>query len=210
MPAKRSSDEASSADESKIRPGAPWEAADRACVERALRERRTINRFQSQLPPREWILEALELARFAPNHKLSNPWRFYLLGRRTVEKVAGLNARLVREAKGEEAARKKLTRWLEMPGWLAVTHLRSDDRVREREDYAATACAIHNLSLALWTRGVGVKWTTGEVTRHPDFYEAIGADPFEETCAGLLWYGFPEDVPQTRRTALDELLHERP
>lgn len=210
MPAKRPSEDPSSDRDSEVRSGQPWDESHRQILHRGLRERRTVNRFQSQVPPREWVIEALDLARWAPNHRHTNPWRFYLLGRRTVEKVAGVNARLVRETKGEEAARKKLTRWLEMPGWLVVTHLRSDDPVREREDYAATCCAIHNFSLSLWTRGVGVKWTTGPVTRHQDFYEAVGIDPFEEQTAGLLWYGFPEEVPESRRTDLDELLSERP
>ena len=56
-----------------------------------------------------------------PNHKRTEPWRFHLLGPKTVRRVCELNAELVAAAKGEAAGAKKLTRWLAMPGWLVVT-----------------------------------------------------------------------------------------
>ncbi|MEZ5979257.1 MAG: nitroreductase family protein [Planctomycetota bacterium] len=71
----------------------PFDGAAREAADRLLRERRTVHEFDGRTPLREVVLEALDLARYAPNHKLTNPWKWYWLGRRTIEKVCGPNAR---------------------------------------------------------------------------------------------------------------------
>lgn len=180
-------------------------------VKEAIRNRRTIHVFAPELPPREAVLEAIELARWAPNHHGTEPWHFYLLGRETAEAIARLNAELVAARKGEAAARGKLERWLAVPGWLLVTCDRNDaDALRAREDYAACCCAVQNLQLALWSEGIGVKWTTGEVTRDPRFYDIVWVDPECETVVGLLWYGYPAEIPRVARKPLEEILVDLP
>ena len=173
--------------------------------------RRTIHDFKAhELPPQEIILQALELARWAPNHHLSEPWHFYLLGHETATAIAHLNADLVTANKGAAAGQAKLDRWLTIPGWLVVTCDNSADPTRSREDYAACCCAIQNFMLYLWSHSIGVKWTTGAVTRSPDFYDLIWVNPDLETVVGLLWYGYPADVPQPQRKPLDMSMVELP
>lgn len=175
-----------------------------------IRQRRTIHAFEDKVPPKEAVVQAIELARWAPNHHLTQPWSFYLLGRETAASIAQLNARLVAAATGPNAARAKLERWRKIPGWLVVTCRRSADEIRAREDYAACCCAIQNFQLALWEQGIGVKWTTGEVTRETGFYELIGADPDREQVVGLLWYGYPAVIPRTEREPVAAIVIERP
>lgn len=170
--------------------------------------RRSINFFEPDPPPRELILRAIDLARWAPNHHLTEPWHFYLLSDETKEAIVQLNAEIVTQAKGSAAGEAKRERWSGIPGWLVVTCDRSEDPLRAEEDYAACCCAIHSLSLYLWSQGVGVKWTTGEVTRDPRFYEAIWADPQAERVVGLLWYGTPAEIPVTVRKPVAEILIE--
>ncbi|HET8701186.1 MAG TPA: nitroreductase [Nitrococcus sp.] len=193
---------------------APEVAAAREAVAQTvanvIRSRRSINRFQPQTPPREIIRRALELARWAPNHYLTEPWHFYLLGPRTQQAVIELNAELTSAARGAEAGEAKRRKWAAIPGWLAVTCDRSVDARRAREDYAACACAIHNLALYLWSEGIGVKWTTGAVTREPRFYDLLWVDPEIEIVVGLLWYGYPDEAPQSRRRPLEQSLVELP
>ena len=180
-------------------------------VSKLISTRRTIHDFKTgELPPKETILQALELARWAPNHHLSEPWHFYLLGRETAAAIAHLNADLVTAAKGAEAGQAKRDRWLSIPGWLVVTCDNSADPVRSREDYAACCCTIQNFMLYLWSQSIGVKWTTGAVTRHTDFYDLIWVNPDLETIVGLLWYGYPADIPQPQRKPLDMSLVELP
>lgn len=173
-----------------------------------IRTRRTIHSFKPELPPRDTILQAIDLAHWAPNHRLTEPWRFYLLGRETAEAVARLNAEQISRIKGAQAAHAKLQRWRTMPGWLVVTCENSDDPVRSREDYASCCCAIHNFALYLWSEGIGVKWNTGAVTRDPAFYDLISADPQVETMVAMLWYGYPAEIPRMQRKPVTQMIVE--
>src|SRR5690606_24500642 len=147
-------------------------------IAEVIRSRRTIHLFEPErVPPDEEILAAIELARWAPNHHLTEPWRFYILGRQTADAIAHLNAELVTKSRGEAAGRAKLERWLAIPGWMVVTSRRSPDPVRDREDYAAYCCAIQSLQLYLWRRGIGTKWTTGKVTQTARFFRPRNTRP---------------------------------
>lgn len=180
-------------------------------VAKVVRSRRTIHLFKPEpVPSQEHILEALDLARWAPNHYLTEPWRFYLLGRETAEAIARLNARQVAESRGESAGDAKLQRWIQIPGWMVVTCKRSEDERRQREDYAACCCAVQNVQLVLWSKGIGTKWTTGSVTRSREFFEILDIDPNEERLVSMLWYGYAEEVPSPKRKPVKEILEMRP
>ena len=91
---------------------------------------------------------------------------------------------------------------------MVVTCAGSDDPLREREDYAACCCAMQNFCLFLWGHGIGVKWSTGAVTREPRFYEILQADPDAESVVGLFWYGYPAEIPDIDRRPLPEILRK--
>lgn len=173
---------------------------------RMIRERRSINFFNEKMPPQELILKAIDLARWVPNHHLTEPWRFYLLSEQCKKTIVELNAELVAKSKGEAAGEAKRKRWSSIPGWLVITCTRGDDELQNREDYAACCCATYAVCLYLWSHGIGTKWTTGEVTRDPRFYDAIWTDPQTEMVVGLLWYGYPVEIPVTARKPVSEIL----
>ena len=173
-------------------------------------QRRSISRFKPQTPPREILLEGLELACWAPNHRLTEPWHFYLIGAETRAAIIELNCELVAAKAGPAAAEAKRRSWSAVPGWLVVTCDNSSDTLREREDYAACACGLQNLALYLWEQGIGMKWTTGDVTRDPRFYDLIWVDPGAETVVGLIWYGYPDEAPDSVRAPLASRLVELP
>lgn len=175
-----------------------------------IRGRRTINLYLQTPVPRELVLEGIEAATWAPNHHVTEPWHFYLLGENTIRRCLDLCHDMVSAKKGPEAADFKRGSWSEKPGWLVVTCRRSEDGLREREDYAACAAAIQNLMLYLWKAGVGSKWTTGDMTRDPRFAEIIGFDEAEEFVVGLIWYGYPKVTPEQRRSDLGRRLTELP
>lgn len=174
-----------------------------------LRRRRSVERFLPERPPAELIEAAVECARWAPNHHLTQPWRFYDLGPETAAELVELNAELVASERGDAAANAKRDRWSAVPGWLVVTRTPCDDSVRAREDYAACCCATQNLMLYLTARGIGTKWTTGAVTREPRFHRIAGIDPSEEI-VGLIWYGYPAHRPRARRLPVAEILRRHP
>jgi len=175
-----------------------------------IRSRRTIHQFAPTVPPRATILRAIDVARWAPNHRLTEPWHFYLLGRKTAEAIAHLNAERITSERGVKAGEKKRLRWLAIPGWLVVTCRRAEDPVRAREDYAACACALQNFQLYLWSEGIGVKWTTGDVTQDPLFYPLLGIDPGQEALVGMMWYGYPAEIPTTQRKPVESIVTELP
>ncbi len=175
-----------------------------------LRSRRTINSFKAEKPHEDLIQKAIDLARWAPNHHLTEPWRFYLLGSETSQAIIELNAKIISQKKGREAGQKKIKQWSSIPGWLVVTMIKSDDPLQEQEDYAACSCAIQNLSLALWNEGIGIKWTSGAVIRDPEFYDLIWVDPEVESVVGLIWYGSPEEIPVSHRKPMEEIIVRLP
>ena len=177
---------------------------------RILRGRRTIDQFIQTSVPKELVLEAIEVATWAPNHYVSEPWRFILPGEETIERIVDLNATIVAEKKSPEHGEHKRRQWREKPGWLIVTSPYNDDEVREREDYAACCAAVQTFMLYLWKAGIGTKWTWGPITRDKRFFEIIGVDRYAEFVVGMIWYGYPKITPAQSRKGLHEVLQELP
>lgn len=180
-------------------------------VSEVIRTRRSITRFQVDvLPAENLIRRGIEHATWAPNHYLSQPWRFYLLGPDTVDRICRLNAELVQARQGDKAAEIKLQRWRSIPGWLLLTCGTNPDTLRRHEDYAACCCAAQNMMLYLWDQGIGMKWTTGEVTRDERFFRIVGIAPDAEEVVGLFWYGLPAESPESARQPVETVITQRP
>lgn len=173
-----------------------------------LRERRSIDLFASDAVDPATLLAAIEVARWAPNHRLTEPWKFYLFGPGTLRAFIDLAVELDVAAKGERAGPIRRARLEAVPGMFALTSARSDDALLERENYAACCCAAQNLMLYLWPRGIGVKWTTGGITRQQRFYDLLGMDSSKESLVGLFWYGVPKVVPVQKRRPVADIVTE--
>lgn len=185
--------------------------ADAGAFAAQLRARRSIDLFESEPIGTAALREAIEVARWAPNHRLTEPWRFYLIGAATKDKIVELSVAIDTAAKGEKAGALRRERLRAIPAFFVLTARRSStDALLEREDYAACCCAAQNLMLYLWQCGIGVKWTTGAVTRDPRFYEVLGIDAAQESVVGLFWYGIPKAVPAQRRRPVEDIVVERP
>ncbi len=189
---------------------APSSPLDIAAFAEALRGRRSIELYEPGPVDHAVLREAIEVARWAPNHRLTQPWRFYLIGPETQRAIADLVGAVETRNKGERVGELKRGRVLGMPGMFVVTSRRSSDELLDREDFAATACAAYSMMLYLWQRGVGTKWTTGSVTREPEFYELLGIDAEQERVVGLFWCGRPKVVPTQKRREPEEIIVERP
>jgi nitroreductase len=147
-------------------------------VETAIRTRRTHKAFGPEPLPREQVEELLELARWAPNHELTAPWRFRVLG-------PGSLARLKQAAGPEGAA--KLDR---APTLIVVSCALGGDLVRDEEDLHATAVAAYIVLLAAHGRGLAGYWRTPGVLRTDEGRLAVGL-PAGERFVGLLHLGPP-------------------
>jgi nitroreductase len=150
-------------------------------VEKAIRTRRTHKAFAAQ-PLDATVLEQLfELASWAPNHHLTSPWRFRVLGERARE-------RLMRLAESQEpGSAVKLQR---APTLVAVTAVQRGDPVQDREDLLATAVAAYLVLLGAHARGLAGYWRTVRLLDDPRGREILGLAP-SEIPVGLLYLGSP-------------------
>jgi len=158
-------------------------------VETAIRTRRTHKAFAPEPLPREEIDELLELANWAPNHNLTVPWRFRVIGPQTLRRL--------KEVAGPEGA-AKLDR---APTLVVVSCLLSGDPVADEEDLHATAVASYIVLLAAHGRGLAGYWRTPGLLRSEEGRAAVGL-PAEERFVGLLHLGQPrQERPVPERPA---------
>lgn len=173
-----------------------------------IRSRRTTKLFLKQPVDRKLILDAIEVARWAPNHHLTEPWHFYVLGSQKIQESVDLTQVVVTEIKNAKLGEFKAECAAAIPGWLVVTCDKSDDELQQLEDYASCACAIQNLMLYLSEAGVATKWATGPITRDVRFYELLGADPSAALVVGIIWYGYPKITPTQARQDVSSIITE--
>jgi nitroreductase len=147
-------------------------------VEDAIRTRRTHKAYGAEPVPRRMLEELFELARWAPNHNLTNPWRFRVLGPETLARL--------KEAAGPEAA-TKLDR---APTLVVASQVRSDDPIQDEEDLCAAATASYIVLLGAHARGLASYWRTPAVLRTPEGRAAVGVGEAERVI-GLLHLGPP-------------------
>jgi cytochrome c peroxidase len=60
--------------------------------------------------------------------------------------------------------------------------------------------------LYLWTKSVGVKWTTGEIIETIDFSQIVGINAKHEKPVGMFWYGYPETIGKQMRQPLENVI----
>jgi nitroreductase len=160
-------------------------------VETAIRTRRTHKAFGPEPVPREKIDELLELASWAPNHNLTVPWRFRVVGPRTLERL--------KEVAGPEGA-AKLDR---APTLVVVSCLLSGDSVEEEEDLHATASASYIVLLAAHARGYAGYWRTPGLLRSAEGRAVVRLTDAERFVA-LLHLGHPrQEKPPPERPGAD-------
>jgi nitroreductase len=162
-------------------------------VEEAIRTRRTHKVYGPEPVPRDVLDQLLELATWAPNHNLTNPWRFRVLGPRTLAAL--------KEAAGAEAG-AKLDR---APTLVCVSAVQQgEDPVADEEDLLAAGCATYALLLAAHARGLAAYWRTPAVLR-TDAGRAALKLPKDERAIALVHLGplRQEKAPPERTPAAD-------
>ena len=147
-------------------------------VETAIRSRRTHKAYGGDPVDRETLAELFELASWAPNHHLTSPWRFRVLGPESLQRL--------KQAAGPEAA-TKLDR---APTLVVCSAALSGDPVQDEEDLHATAVAAYIVLLGAHARGLAGYWRTPDVLRTPEGRAAVGLGD-DERFVGLLHIGRP-------------------
>jgi nitroreductase len=168
----------------------------------AIRGRRSIKRFTERPVSRAEIETILDAAVLAPNHRLTNPWRFYVLGpeARAAYGLALGNrkAKKLTDADAVQAMRDTISReHRALPGMLAVAVVNAEDAEQREEDYAATMMAVQTLALAATELGLGTAIKTGAIMNDPAARAAAGVGDNERIVA-VVNVGAPAEVPPAK------------
>ena len=176
-------------------------------ISEAIATRQSVNRVKQDAVPRGLLEKILESAVHAPNHKITEPWRFHVFtgkGRGEFARARAKLAEIMAEEEGEEPElaagrvsreRKKAFR---APVMIAVISRAGRDEVETLENYAACCAAIQNMQLTAHSLGLASIWRTGLLAYHPfmgDFFDLQEGDRI----AAYLYVGYPDMGERPRR-----------
>ena len=177
----------------------------------AIHRRTSVRRFRPDPVPRELVARLLDAAVRAPNHKLTEPWRFTILTGDARGRLADLRAahRLKRyedptSDEARTAAEKVRRDTAETPAFIVVQCAVSNDEIQREEDYAAVMMATANLLLAAQSLGLGTYLKTGGIMRDPGVAALAGLEDGYRV-VGIVSLGYPagEEPPRRRRPAAE-------
>lgn len=183
-------------------------------VYEAIFGRRMTGQFTDADVPREALERLLDTAIWAPNHRLTEPWRFFVLekGSPVRERVAELAWQVAYEkvvnpnpAQKQNSADASKNRVLNAPALIYAYSVPGRDEETTQENYASVCCAVHNMALAAVAEGLVLDWSTGSVTKHPKLAETLGAED-DWAMVGALFIGEPANAPTSRRSAASSIV----
>jgi nitroreductase len=171
----------------------------------AITGRTSVRRFRPDPVPRAVIERLLECAVRAPNHKLTEPWRFVVLTGGARDRFADIRAshRLKRfadpsSAEAQAGADKVRRETRETPAYVVIMSALNPDEITREEDYAATMMAIANLMVAAQSLGLGTYLKTGGVMRDPALLD-LAQVPENFRVVGVVSLGYPAEESEPRR-----------
>ena len=175
-----------------------------------IKSRRTCYQFipKTESPVTEEEIQiCLQAAITAPNHKLTQPWKFWLAGESYTQSLADIYAdnRASKNTQGDSAKydllyQKAFDKFNGIPCVILVGQQLTEDEVVRKEDYAACACAIQNFQLMAWSIGIGMQWSTGPVISDQRTYDLLGISKEQTELIGALYIGhINEDLKPNNR-----------
>jgi nitroreductase len=168
-------------------------------VDDAIRLRRTHKQYGPTPVDDGTLHSLLELARWAPNHHLTQPTQLRVLGPET-------RSRLEQACGEKEAAKLRRAPTLV----VATALLESGDPRTDAEDLHSTACAVYAILLGATARGLASYWRTPEALERPEARAVLGLEPSEHV-VGLIHLGPPASEPPTKeRSPLTDVVRTLP
>jgi nitroreductase len=167
-------------------------------LEEAIRRRRTHKQYGSEPVDEAAVRELVDLARYAPNHHLTQPWRFRVLGPAT---------RAALEAAAGEKEAIKLRR---APTLVLATAVLSGDPHTDREDLLATGCAVYAVLLGATDRGLASYWRTPAALESLEARELLGLEPSEAVVALIHLGPRVAEPPEKERAAIADVFRALP
>ena len=150
-----------------------------------LQSRRTIELFLQTPIPDRLINDAIEAAVWAPNHRLTEPWRFHVLAGAGRDAMADAVVEwLIADGRPEGAQRSARSKLLRAPVILIVTQVGNpEDAVRDLEDYASCSMAVQNLLLAAHAEGLIAHLSTDAMALYEGAKRYLGLASYDRIVA---------------------------
>ncbi|TVR12579.1 MAG: hypothetical protein EA401_08755 [Planctomycetota bacterium] len=163
-----------------------------------IRARRTHKRFSGAAVSPEHLSWLVELLRWAPNHRVTQPWRAYVLDQPATHAlgkwIADHRDVVLRHSDKPEKDRAKIEKLLSyyfpsLGAIIQVTQVRAPSEHQDREDYAAVSAGVQNMLLGAESLGLGHFWSTAATLCNPAVLQHLGIDPERERMVASLWLG---------------------
>jgi nitroreductase len=163
-------------------------------VDAAIRNRRTHKQFGADPVDEGTLRELLELGRYAPNHKLTQPWRFRVLGPET------------RAAIDDAVDEKEALKLRRAPTLVLATAVLSGDAHMDEEDLHAVACAVYAVLLGATARGLASYWRTPGAFNEPAVRALLDLAPDEQVVSLIHLGPADSEPPEKDRAPLGEIV----
>jgi nitroreductase len=145
---------------------------------------------------RDIIERVLGNGTWAPNHGMTQPWRFHVFTGVARQRLADfMGAEYTRITPPEKFLQRKLENAMQRPLQSSVVialGLARDPKgkISELEEQLAVACAVQNMHLTCTAYGLGGFWGTGGVVTGEGMRRFLGLAEGDR-CLGLFYMGYP-------------------
>lgn len=186
---------------------------DTAEINRLMRTRRSVfpKDFSGEKVDNAIVIQMLENANVAPNHKLTEPWRFVVFTGEGMKKLAELQANCYKEVTTrngsyrEERYQSLFAKPMQS-SHIIVIGMKRDERksLPEIEEAGAVFCAIENMYLTATAYGVGCYLSTGGITYFDEAKGIFGLGS-DDKLIGFMHVGVPKAWPaEVKRKSIQE------
>jgi len=172
----------------------------------AITTRRSVPQFKPDPVPKELIQRLLDAAVWVPNHRMTEPWQFYVLGETTKRKFAEIRRDLRKQSlpnpdapEVKPALQKIVDDTVNTPVIILVTSRGHTDPELQEENYWATFGAVYAFMLAAWAEDLGTYFRTGPIRQYPLLRQMLNLED-DQRIIGVVYAGYPAVVPQKQRT----------
>jgi nitroreductase len=170
-----------------------------------IKNRRTIKpaKMNGKMIPDEHVMELLRLADWAPTHKHTEPWRFFVYAGKKAKEFALAHAELYKSTSGREFQQEKYNKILgngNNVSHIIVSAMKRDaeKRIPETEEICSTAAAIENILIGAAAMGIAGYWSTGGMAHKDEFKKFLGLSD-DDLVIGIIYLGYSDHIHQGKR-----------
>ena len=177
----------------------------------AIKSRRSVKNVNlEEIPPQHLIIEILEAATWAPNHHLTEPWRFVVIARGERQRLGDSMAEALRskmktdDPRVEDVLKVEREKALRAPVIIAViSSPKPGEKIVPQEELIAVGAALQNILLAAHSLGLGAIVRTGPNSYLDPVRSYFGLQD-NESLVGLVYLGYPLETPApSKRSPLE-------